>query len=1090
MTRHGGQVYRSARLHLTVPILHGHRVIFICRMKNSTTRFSFKITGICLIFVTVIQGIENNFEISFFLFSKDILLLSIIVIVIKLARVVKHLVHPLQSVVPRQRGSLYCFRTTTHLARLPRQLSGFFALIGCYSSGRARVHQPPTTTTEQTMSNGRNGSNNNNDNNNNEKNNSEPTSPISRVRRAANAARRTLRKPSGDSFTFDALIHRRLTRRDTHPSGASSSTAPNTNCNNNSNTDSSRQVDSQRVTTSGTGLPNLPSSSTSLSPLRRTRLRPPNPSATGSATVSSSQTQESASSPPLPPSKASTGQRQTFNSALSTASPPPHPPQSQSNHVKFSPVLATSISPNPSPSTSPLASPSPSSSLLDHANLADLSATSMSMSFENMTVHKPVGSSSSQPEQGSNNPHQNRQQNGNAQPKKVVPAVFSLPSSLKASNPPPSTGIPPTKPQLDAKAPPPPSSSDLHRLPPEPELPPSPPCPPPPRSSAQQRYGGHNSSRLQSRHRAETRETLLRFPEHDTATVSNLLTLFHGDLPKVFATLSQARKRMKLHRQQTDSDEDKDSKTAVEPQRAAGAGNSKQQAAEDTSEEESRSKRRTFSILASSSKEQPKTPALTIPTPISDPYTYTPPPPLSPLEPGQQFTERKRRSRSRQFSIDARPTSIWSQVSAKKSSQVTKTQPQTFGQNQSGAESQQAGSPQQQVGSPQQQVGSPPQVGSPIQVGSPPSQPQSPPPQMQSPPPQLQSQTYSTQTVTSPSVGKKRTRAVKEEQGANTGLNSFSLQAAQAQTDRWNRLETHDETVSRSTGGTTGSFSTDAERTAFGLGRDSSGADMATSVARRIDASSSSYSGSTHTGRGTSRPIQRYTVKREKHATRRRNEVQQNEIETNVENNNENAQPVGPSNVVYQTETTPVRREIFGSSSSTTPKNVWAKQGEHKSFTERQVNELLVRIQQLEGRLETHEGDTLKNRKDIRRRMDSAEHKMEAVDQMHEALNAELDENQLRVGKTEQYLDAMRRDLLFVVGNRRWRFVRYARAGVHNVLYYFLAYLVPVLAFFIRLIRDVVVRVRRRNFSIARSRGSSDSDDEEDEVRRDHRIET
>lgn len=136
------------------------------------------------------------------------------------------------------------------------------------------------------------------------------------------------------------------------------------------------------------------------------------------------------------------------------------------------------------------------------------------------------------------------------------------------------------------------------------------------------------------------------------------------------------------------------------------------------------------------------------------------------------------------------------------------------------------------------------------------------------------------------------------------------------------------------------------------------------------------------------------------------------------------------------------------------------------------VKHLLLRVAELEQRLKKYDTDALRAREHVRHRMDSAERKMSALDSKHDALGAELDENQRRVVKTEQYLDSMRRDMVLAVGRRRSRFIRAIRVAAHNVLYYLLAYLVPVFAFIVCVVRDVIVNLRSRRRNAPRVDGA------------------
>lgn len=126
-----------------------------------------------------------------------------------------------------------------------------------------------------------------------------------------------------------------------------------------------------------------------------------------------------------------------------------------------------------------------------------------------------------------------------------------------------------------------------------------------------------------------------------------------------------------------------------------------------------------------------------------------------------------------------------------------------------------------------------------------------------------------------------------------------------------------------------------------------------------------------------------------------------------------------------------------------------------------QVQALHKIVLKLEQRLVEVEDGNRRTRQRISCRLDAAMRDMSTIEKRHEGLCNEVDDNIIRVGKTEQYLDAMRRDLLLIVGQRQWAVWRIVRTAINNVLYYFLAYLVPILAFVVRLIRDVVVSIRR-----------------------------
>lgn len=119
-------------------------------------------------------------------------------------------------------------------------------------------------------------------------------------------------------------------------------------------------------------------------------------------------------------------------------------------------------------------------------------------------------------------------------------------------------------------------------------------------------------------------------------------------------------------------------------------------------------------------------------------------------------------------------------------------------------------------------------------------------------------------------------------------------------------------------------------------------------------------------------------------------------------------------------------------------------------------------VAELEHRVVELEDGNRRTRQQVYKRVDAAMREMSTIEKRHDGLTIEVEDNLIRVGKTEQYLDAMRRDLLLIVGERQWAVWRFVRAGVNNSLYYLLAYLVPVLAFVVRIIRDVVLGIRRR----------------------------
>lgn len=126
------------------------------------------------------------------------------------------------------------------------------------------------------------------------------------------------------------------------------------------------------------------------------------------------------------------------------------------------------------------------------------------------------------------------------------------------------------------------------------------------------------------------------------------------------------------------------------------------------------------------------------------------------------------------------------------------------------------------------------------------------------------------------------------------------------------------------------------------------------------------------------------------------------------------------------------------------------------------VRMLHGKMEQLEEALRKLEKSSGAQRREARRRMELGELEINALELRHEALLHELDENQRRVVKTEQYLDSMRRDVLQAIRARESTVSVVIRSGLHNLLYYLLAYLVPVLAFFIRVIRDSIVHLRIR----------------------------
>ena len=132
--------------------------------------------------------------------------------------------------------------------------------------------------------------------------------------------------------------------------------------------------------------------------------------------------------------------------------------------------------------------------------------------------------------------------------------------------------------------------------------------------------------------------------------------------------------------------------------------------------------------------------------------------------------------------------------------------------------------------------------------------------------------------------------------------------------------------------------------------------------------------------------------------------------------------------------------------------------------SERQVvNGLVRRLTQLEDEYGKFERECLDVRAELQREFERLKMKLNSVEKMRDNLANELDENQRRVSKVEQYLDIMRRDVVLAISRSENTFVVIARTGMNNLLYYVLAYLVPVFAFIIRMFRDLVIWVRKKS---------------------------
>lgn len=126
------------------------------------------------------------------------------------------------------------------------------------------------------------------------------------------------------------------------------------------------------------------------------------------------------------------------------------------------------------------------------------------------------------------------------------------------------------------------------------------------------------------------------------------------------------------------------------------------------------------------------------------------------------------------------------------------------------------------------------------------------------------------------------------------------------------------------------------------------------------------------------------------------------------------------------------------------------------------VRMLLARIQELEAAFREFERETTAARKELGQRLEMSQLERRALEQRHEALGHELDENHKRGVKTEQYLDAMRRDLGKAIGSQQSKLTYIVKSTMNNGLYYILAYLVPVFAFLVRGFRDLFGAVRQR----------------------------
>ena len=123
---------------------------------------------------------------------------------------------------------------------------------------------------------------------------------------------------------------------------------------------------------------------------------------------------------------------------------------------------------------------------------------------------------------------------------------------------------------------------------------------------------------------------------------------------------------------------------------------------------------------------------------------------------------------------------------------------------------------------------------------------------------------------------------------------------------------------------------------------------------------------------------------------------------------------------------------------------------------------LLRRVEQLEAALSHFLTNSESTKTDVGRKLQSAQLDMGALERRHDALEHELEDNRKRVSKTEQYLDTMRRDVRYAIGGRESRFFVIIRQGTNGLLYYLLAYLVPILFFIARAVRGAIATVRRR----------------------------
>lgn len=124
--------------------------------------------------------------------------------------------------------------------------------------------------------------------------------------------------------------------------------------------------------------------------------------------------------------------------------------------------------------------------------------------------------------------------------------------------------------------------------------------------------------------------------------------------------------------------------------------------------------------------------------------------------------------------------------------------------------------------------------------------------------------------------------------------------------------------------------------------------------------------------------------------------------------------------------------------------------------------ELQATVERLEQTLQQFEAESLARRRELMHKIEVSESERTALEQQREALMYELEESQKKQLKTEQYLDIMRTDLQQAINQNQSRFFVILRAGLHNFLYYILAYLVPILAFLIRCVRDGVIVLRRK----------------------------